>query len=244
MSKSKKNVIDPDESIAADGADAARLVVRSDSPPERDFEWTTAGIDGAWRYVNRLWRLTTEPAADKPLAAYGTPQPEGIAGAADKLLRLTHKTIRDVTDGLENFHFNKSVALIRELTNAAEDLTGSDAASAWVRRFALVTVVRLIAPMMPHVTEEIWAELGHSADGMLVNQPWPSFDPALTVDASVTMAVQVNGKLRATLELPRDISQADAEAAALADPAVQRVLEGRAPKKIILVPNRLINVVG
>ncbi len=244
MSKSKKNVIDPDEIIAAYGADAARLFVLSDSPPERDFEWTTAGIDGAWRYVNRLWRLTTEPGAEKPLATYGAPQPDGISGAADKLLRLTHKTIRDVTDGLENFHFNKSVALIRELTNAAEDLAGSDAASAWVRRFALVTVVRLIAPMMPHVTEEIWAELGHGAEGMLVNQPWPTFDPALTVDSSVTMAVQVNGKLRATLELPRDISQADAEAAALADPSVQRVLEGRAPKKIILVPNRLINVVG
>jgi leucyl-tRNA synthetase len=244
MSKSKKNVIDPDEIIGAYGADAARLFVLSDSPPERDFEWTTAGIDGAWRYVNRLWRLATEPAADKPLAAYAAALPDKIDGAADKLLRLTHKTIRDVTDGLEQFHFNKSVALIRELTNAAEDLTGTDAASAWVRRFALVTVIRLIAPMMPHVTEEIWAYLGHSPEGMLVNQPWPSFDPALTVDTSVTIALQVNGKMRGTLELPRDITQAAAESAALADASVQRALDGRAPKKIILVPNRLINVVG
>jgi leucyl-tRNA synthetase len=239
MSKSKKNVVDPEAIIAAYGADAARLFMMSDSPPDRDLEWTEAGIDGAWRYVARLHRMVTEPAV--PLPPPGTPAPASFGPGALALRKAVHRTVVAVGEDLARFHFNKAVARVRELTNAVGQASGAGADDAWALREALETLVRLTGPMMPHLGEELWAALGH--DRLLCDTPWPEADPALARDETATVAVQVNGKLRATLELPRGAPAADAEAAALADPAVLRAMDGKAPRKVIVVPDRIVNVV-
>jgi leucyl-tRNA synthetase len=240
MSKSKKNVVDPAGIIDGYGADAARLFMLSDSPPDRDLEWTEAGIDGAWRFINRLWRMITEPAV--PLAGVGAAVPAAAtAETAVALRRLIHKNIAGVSDDLEKFRFNKAVARVRELANALGDVNGSGPADGWVLREGFEALVRMVAPMMPHLAEELWRHLGHTT--MLADEPWPEADPALAVDDTATVAVQVNGKLRATLALPRDASREVAEAAALADPGVQKAMDGKPPRKVIVVPNRVINVV-
>ncbi len=221
------------------GADTARLYLLSDSPPERDLEWTDAGIEGAWRYVNRLWRLVTEPAVALPTA--GSDLPNELSPAADKARRFAHRTIAAVTDDLDKFRFNRGVARIRELTNMLEEVSGKGAGEAAALRFGLEAAVRLLGPMMPHLAEELWRQLGHQT--LLVNEAWPKADPALVTEDTMTVAVQVNGKLRGTLELPRNCDTAAAEAAALALPAVQRLLEGKKPRKVIVVPNRIVNVV-
>ena len=238
MSKSKRNVVDPAHIIATYGADTARLFMLSDSPPERDLEWTEAGIDGAWRYVNRLWRLVAG-AADL-LAAPGSPQP-ALAGEAERLHRMVHKTIAAVSDDLERFHFNKAVARIRELTNALGDLAAEDDGTRWVLREGLETVALLISPMMPHLAEEMWLSLGHAA--LVVDTPWPQAEAALLVEDSVTVAVQVNGKLRATIDLPKDADSRLAEETALAQAPVIAALSGKPPRKVVVVPNRIVNVV-
>ncbi|MBP2293891.1 leucine--tRNA ligase [Azospirillum rugosum] len=239
MSKSKKNVVDPAHIIGTYGADAARLFMLSDSPPERDLEWTEAGIDGAWRYINRLWRMVTEAPVALPTA--GSAKPDALSAKAEATRRLVHKTIAGVSEDLEKFRFNKAVARVRELSNALAELDGQGEGEAWVLREGFEAIVRLVGPMMPHLGEELWAQLGHTT--LLVNQPWPQADAALVVEDSVTVAVQVNGKLRATLELPRDMAKDAAEQTALADPNVQRALEGKPVRKVIVVPNRVINVV-
>ena len=238
MSKSKKNVVGLEAIVEEYGADTARLYLLSDSPPERDLEWTDAGIEGAWRYLNRLHRLVTEPPV--PLAARGTTMPQTLAPAADKARRATHRTVAAVTDHIEKFRFNSAVARIRELTNLLEEMSVGPGAGV-VMREGLEVAVRLVGPMMPHLAEELWQALGH--DRLLAEEAWPKADPALILEDSVTIAVQVNGKLRATIELPRDSAEAEAEAAALAQPPVQRAIDGKTPRKIIVVPNRIVNVV-
>jgi leucyl-tRNA synthetase len=238
MSKSRKNVVGLEAIVDGYGADTARLYLLSDSPPERDLEWTDAGIEGAWRYVNRLHRLATEPPV--PLAPPGSAPPPALSPAADKLRRAVHRAVAAVTDHIEKFRFNSAVARIRELTNLLEEAEDSEGAGA-VMREGVEAAVRLVGPMMPHLAEELWHELGHRS--LLADEAWPTFDPALIVEDTVTLAIQVNGKLRATVELARDGDQAAAEAAALAQPAVQRALDGKTPRKIIVVPNRIINVV-
>jgi leucyl-tRNA synthetase len=240
MSKSKKNVVDLDDIVDTYGADTARLYLMSDSPPERDLEWTDAGIEGSWRYVNRLWRLVSE--RDAPLPPPASAIPEQISPALDAIRRLIHKTIAAVTDDLDKFRFNRAVARIRELTNALEDLPAGDPGAGSVLREGLDTAVRLIGPMMPHLAEEMWQTLGHAE--LLADTPWPKADPDLARDEQVTIAVQVNGKLRATLDLPRDAATREVEEAALALPQVTRFLEGRTPKKIVVVPNRIVSVVA
>ncbi len=240
MSKSKKNVVDPAGIIETYGADTARLFMLSDSPPERDLDWTEAGIDGAFRYLNRLWRMVS--AALPALPARGAPAPQAFGSVAEKARRQTHKTVALVGDDLERFHFNKAVARIRELTNTLAELPAGELGAAWALREGLETVVRLIGPMMPHLGEELWSQLGHAT--LLVDTPWPQVDPALLVEDSVTVAVQVNGKLRGTIELPKDANAKDAEDAALAVPAVAAVLAGKPPRKVIVVPNRIVNVVA
>ena len=237
MSKSRKNVVDPENIIATYGADTARLFMLSDSPPERDLEWTEAGVDGAWRYLNRLWRMVTEPAS--PLAATDTPAPRD--GAHIETRRAIHKTIAGVTEDLERFHFNKAVARIRELTNALAEIEADPEAAA-VLREGLEAVVRLIGPMTPHLAEELWTQLGHAK--LLVETAWPEADPALTVDPDLTIAVQVNGKLRGTIQLARGSDKAAAERAALELPGVLRALEGKPVRKVIVVPDKVVNVVA
>ncbi|HEV2547948.1 MAG TPA: leucine--tRNA ligase [Stellaceae bacterium] len=238
MSKSKKNVVGLEAIVADFGADTARLYLLSDSPPERDLEWTDAGIEGAWRYVNRLYNLVTEPRI--ALAPAGAPLPNELAPNVDKARRAIHRAIAAVTDHIEKFRFNSAVARVRELTNALEEM-GEGAGAAQVFRQGIEVAVRLIGPMMPHLAEELWQALGHAT--LLADERWPEADLSLTIEDTVTIAVQVNGKLRATIELPRDGERAAAEAAALAQPAVQRAIAGKPARKIIIVPNRIINVV-
>ncbi len=245
MSKSKKNVVDPQNIIETYGADAARLFMMSDSPAERDLEWTTAGIDGAWRYINRLWRLVTEPGFD--LAAAGAARPDSFGEAATAIRRAAHKAAAGVGEDIEGFRFNSAVAKVRTFTNALGDAftgvakSGAGPDEAWAAREALEILAQLVQPVMPHLAQELWAQLGH--DDLLVDRPWPKADQSLVVDESVTVAVQVNGKLRATIQLPRDAANDAAQAAALAEEGVQKAMEGKTVRKVVVVPNRIVNVV-
>ncbi len=247
MSKSKKNVVPPARIIETYGADTARWFVLSDSPPERDMEWTEAGVEGAWRFTQRLWRIVTgwledHPALAKPANAGAS---VGANGAALALRRATHKAIAGVTDDIEKFRFNRAVARIYEYANTLAEVKAtdlSDPAGLAARREAAETLVLLIGPAMPHLAEELWQRLGHGT--LLAEAPWPEADPALVIDETATVAVQVNGKLRATIQLPRDVDKAEAERVALAEPAVAKALDGKPPKKVIVVPNRVINVVA
>jgi leucyl-tRNA synthetase len=239
MSKSKKNVIAPASIIDSYGADTARLFMLSDSPPERDLEWTEAGVEGAWRYINRLWRLASEPPVKLPPA--GTARPAQLSDEAEAAWRLVHKTIALVSESVETLRFNVAVAQIRTLSNALEALKGTGAGEAWALAEGLRLLVRLIGPMTPHLAEAMWAELG--GQGLLCDQPWPKADPALIVDDVIKIAVQVNGKLRATVDLKRDAADDEARAVALAAPNVVAAMAGKPPRKVIVVPNRIINVV-
>ncbi len=237
MSKSKKNTVDPHRIIETYGADAARLFMLSDSPPERDLEWTESGIEGAWRYLNRLWRL----AADAQSIPEG-PVPEKLDAAVLTVVRQIHRAIATVGDDIEKFRFNSAVARIRELTNAIatldRTLDGADA----VYRFGILTVAQLINPLMPHLAEEIWQSLGKKT--ILAKAPWPTFDPAMLEENTMTLAVQVNGKLRGTITMATDADKSACEAAALALPAVQKQLDGQAPRKVIVVPKKIVNIVA
>lgn len=239
MSKSKKNVVDPERIISTYGADTARLFMLSDSPPDRDLDWTDSGIDGIWRYVNRLWRMMTEPKA--VLVDIGSAQPV-LAKPIELVHRQIHKTISAVSDDLDNFHFNKAVARIRELSNALEGLSGEEDGTGWVLREGYEAIILLINPMCPHVAEELWSQLGHQTS--LIDQPWPVADAALLVDDSVTIGVQVNGKLRGTLDLAKDCPKDEVEQAALALEGVIKQLGGNPPRKVIVVPNRIVNIVA
>jgi len=231
MSKSKKNVIDPEDIIKTYGADTARWFMLSDSPPDRDLDWTEAGITGAWRFANRLWRLVANAADTLPA---GGPVSEN----AD-IRRAIHAAISGVTEDLEAFHFNRAVARVHELVNALADIDAQTDGAAL--REGLETVTLLIGPMMPHLAEELWRMLGHET--LVAETDWPEFDPDLLVQDTVKIAVQVRGKMRGTVEIASDADQAVAEAAALALPTVSAALDGDDVKKIIYVPNRIINVI-
>jgi leucyl-tRNA synthetase len=228
MSKSKKNVIGLQDVSMNYGVDAARLLVLSDSPPDRDVEWTEGGIEGAWKYVNRLWRLVTSAKLD----VKGTPD--------SAILGKTDRVIHEVTQNLDKFHFNKAVANLRELSNALEDFSakGGDGATL---RYGIESLIKLMNPVMPHLAEELWQKLGHQTQ--LTAEKWPEASPERLKTETVTIAIQVNGKLRATVTLPRDLDGKEAEKAALDEPTVQKAMEGKPARKIIVVPNRVINVV-
>jgi leucyl-tRNA synthetase len=239
MSKSKKNVVPPAEIIASYGADTARLFMLSDSPPERDLEWTESGVEGAWRYVNRLYRLASEPPVALPPP--GAPRPATFAPKAEAAWRATHKAIAAITEQIEALRFNVAVAQVRTLSNALEALDGTGEGEAWVLGESLRALCHLVAPMCPHLAEEMWVALGGT--GLLCERAWPAADPALLVDDTVKVAVQVNGKLRATIDLPRDAAEDAARAAALAAPNVAAAMAGKPLRKVIVVPNRIVNVV-
>ena len=222
MSKSKKNVVDPDAIIARHGADAVRWFMLSDSPPERDLPWSDAGIEGCARFVQRLWRL---------FSAYDA----GATGEDKGLDRKTHQTIAAVAADIEALGFNKAVARIYELTGATEKAAPSASRSAAIR-----ALVHLAAPMMPHLAEEAWQTIG---EGLIADAPWPEVDPALVVDDEVTIAIQHMGKLRDTLTAPKGASKEDLEALALASPNLQRSVNGAPIRKVVVVPDRLVNIV-
>ena len=239
MSKSRKNVVDPETIIKSYGADTARLFMLSDSPPDRDLDWTDAGIEGAWRYVNRLWRIVHQ--SQDSIAPIGSSCPDNLNEDAKYILKKIHRTIDSVTKDLEKFHFNKAVARIREFTNDLESFSSNSIESNWVRRKGLEVMVCLIGPMMPHLGEEMWHNLGHQT--LLVDAPWPETDLKLLVDETITIGVQVNGKLRGTIELPKDCHNETAEKEALSLETVKNFIGSKNIRKIIVVPNRIINVV-
>jgi leucyl-tRNA synthetase len=240
MSKSKKNVVDPIQIIADYGADVARWFVLSDSPPERDFEWTDAGVRGAWGSIQKLWALVeAAPAADDGPADSGEPL---------ELRRLAHRTVRDVTNGIEKFHFNVGIARMNELGNAlrkAEQSTLPGMATA--RREALRLFAQIAAPFAPHLAEECWALLGGpnaGENGMVATARWPTPDPALLVSDTVTLPVQINGKKRAEITVAASADPAAVEAAAREDDAVKQHLAGLTVRKVIVVPGRIVNIVA
>ena len=225
MSKSKKNVIDPDGYLATYGADAVRWFVLSDSPPERDLAWSDAGIEGAARFVQRVWRL-----ADTDSARTG----EG--SDADALRRSMARTIAGVTADIDRLQFNKAIARLYEFVTVIERQNAMT--QGW--REAVIALIQLVAPMAPHLAEEAWAALGQR--GLVVEAPWPVADATLLVDATVTIAIQVNGKLKDSFEAAKGAEKALVEAEALARDKIVRALAGVVPKKIIVVPDRLVNL--
>jgi leucyl-tRNA synthetase len=237
MSKSKRNVVDPEAISEAYGVDAARLFVLSDSPPDRDVQWTTGGIEGAWRFVNRVWNeFDTQP--DGPGGDVGADE------AAMELRRATHKLIKAVTDGIEGFRFNSSVARLYEFLNRlkAAPAEGASPAVLGARREALSVLARLISPFTPHLAEACWERLG--GEGMVVNAPWPVFDPALTADDEVVLPVQINGKRRGEIRVAVGAADADVQNIVLADEAVRRHLDGLTVRKVIVVKDRIVNIVA
>ncbi len=236
MSKSKRNTIDPQDILDTYGADAARLFILSDSPPDRDLEWTESGLEGAWRFVNRLYRLVSENKSAILSAPQGTP-----SDAALKLQQKAHQTISKVGEDIEAFHMNKAVARLRELNNAIEEFK-PQAGDTAIYREAIEFLLRGFNPMIPHITEELWAELGNAT--LLVATPWPVANADFLVEDSITIGVQINGKLRTTITLPINAAAAEAEKIAMADASVARALEGKTIRKIIVVPNKIVNVVA
>jgi leucyl-tRNA synthetase len=256
MSKSKRNTIDPDEIIATYGADVARWFMLSDSPPERDVEWTERGVQGAWRFAQRLWRLAGEAGE----IAQGAPaeRPAAFGPPALKLRKATHRALFAVTADIEKLHFNVCVAHIYEFANTLNavigdmgsedgaDLAAETGAIAtpdfrWAMREAVNVLVQLFAPMMPHLAEECWASLGHPT--LVAQTPWPQLEPDLLIENTVTLPVQINGKKRAEVTVPRDAKPAEIEAAVLTLDAVKKALDGKRAKKVIVVPGRIVNVV-
>ncbi|MBY6135783.1 leucine--tRNA ligase [Nocardioides marinus] len=229
MSKSKNNVVDPLHIISSFGADTARWFVLSDSPPERDVEWTAAGAEAAYKHLNRVWNLNDRIAKMDPDAP----------GEGDEdLLREMHKAIRDVTLGVDSFGFNAAIAKLYAFTNTL----AKSKASAKVQKQAIMTLAQLMAPMTPHLAEDIWSHQG--GEGLCATAPWPVADEAMLVEDTVTLPIQINGKRRGEIEVAKDLDKAEVEKLALAHEVVQKALNGGAPKKIIVVPGRIVNVVA
>jgi leucyl-tRNA synthetase len=244
MSKSKKNTVDPDDIMGSYGADTARWFMLSDSPPERDVIWTEEGVQGAWRFVQRLWRLIGDAASIA--AAPNLPRPPVFSAEALALRKAAHRALSRVTEDIERLRFNVCVAHIYEFANAFGASLGSVESEPggdyrWAAREAADILVCLFNPMMPHLAEECWSVLGHTT--LVASERWPTLEPGLLIEDSITLPVQINGKKRADVTVPRDADKTEIEKAVLALEAVHRALEGRPPKKVIVVPGRIVNVV-
>ncbi|MDF2901343.1 MAG: leucine--tRNA ligase, partial [Phenylobacterium sp.] len=237
MSKSKRNTVAPGDIFEVYGVDAARLFVLSDSPPERDSIWSASGVEGAWRFVNRVWNeFDSQPAGPAP-APVADPK-------ADELRTFTHRTIKAVTEAIEGFRFNSGIARMYEFLNKLKEFPAEGATPAVLgaRHEALSAFARLISPFTPHLAEEAWARIG--GEGMVVSAPWPEFDPALTQDAVRILPVQVNGKRRGEISVAAGLEPAEVEKIVLDDPEIARRLEGLAIKKVIVVKDRIVNIVA
>ncbi|MFG6559393.1 leucine--tRNA ligase [Sulfitobacter sp. 1A15299] len=229
MSKSKKNVVDPLHIISNYGADTARWFVLSDSPPERDVEWTASGAEAAYKHLSRVWNICDR---------VGEMDREAAGTGDDELLRAMHKTIHDVTMGIESFGFNAAIAKLYAFTATLQKSKAGYAA----QREAIMTLAQLMSPMTPHLSEDIWAHQG--GEGLIAKAPWPKADEKMLVDDTVTLPIQINGKRRAEIQVPADMPKEEVEKTALAHEAVIRTLDGATPKKVIVVPGRIVNVVA
>ncbi|SEN71266.1 leucyl-tRNA synthetase [Pseudorhodobacter antarcticus] len=227
MSKSKKNVVDPMSIIATYGADTARWFVMSDSPPERDVEWTASGAEATAKFLGRVWTLSERVAA----------MPDAAGTGDDDLLRAMHRATQDVTRGIEGFAFNKAIAKLYEFTNTLSKSSAGKVAMAQAMR----TLAQLMQPMVPHLAEGVWAMQGGA--GLVTQAPWPVADPAMLVQDSVTLPIQINGKRRAEITVPADMPASEVEKLVLAEDAVVKFLAGQPVKKLIVVPGRIVNVV-
>jgi leucyl-tRNA synthetase len=232
MSKSKKNTVSPEDIFDAYGVDAARLFVLSDSPPERDVQWSTSGVEGAWRFTQRVW-AECDSLTDDIIA------PTDAQSAAD-IIKAAHKCVKFVTEGFGGFRFNSAIAKLYEflslLRNTDTTICGTEA-----KLEALKMFICLISPITPHLSEECWTRLGQT--GLIADHPWPRFDPLLALDDCYTLPVQINGKKRGELTVKTGATVEEIRELALADPAVSRQIEGKDIKKIIIVPSRILNFV-
>ena len=238
MSKSKRNAVDPMEIIDAYGADTARWFTLSDSPPDKEVIWTEAGVEGAHRFLQRVWRLVHE-------ADLSTIEMDGLAaaeGSALELRRTSHKTLANVTEAITNLRFNRAIAYIYEFVSSISAARGNQPADQAARREALQFLAHMMAPIVPHFAETIWQQMGH--DSLLSTAAWPTVETALTKDSQITLPIQINGKRRDEIAVDVDADAAEIEQLAIARDAVQRHLQGRAPKKVIVVPGRIVNIVG
>jgi leucyl-tRNA synthetase len=244
MSKSKRNTVDPDDIIATYGADVARWFMLSDSPPDRDVIWSDERVQGAARFVQRLWRLINESAS--VLAAAPEARPATFGPEALALRKAAHGALDRVSTGIERLHFNVCLAYIREFSNAFSEVLGRPGQPppdlAWAIREAAVILVQLFAPMMPHLAEEAWAVLGQP--GLVSEANWPQIERDLLVEDTVTLVVQVNGKKRGEVTVARTAQEVEIQAAVLALDAVKQALGSKTVRKIIVVPMRIVNVVG
>ena len=227
MSKSKNNVVDPVNIVDAFGADTARWFVLSDSPPERDVEWTASGAEAANKHLSRVYRVIDEIIKSN------------ISSNSDDetLSKEMHKTTHDVTQAIESFGFNAAIARLYSFTNSlAKSKAGTKA-----KLSAAKTLAQLMSPMTPHLSEEIWEKLGEK--NLVSREPWPTVDENLLSDDTITMPIQVNGKLRGQIEVQKDLEPSEIEILALAEETVQRAINGASPKKVVVVPGRIVNVV-
>jgi leucyl-tRNA synthetase len=234
MSKSKRNTVDPDEIISTYGADTARWFMLSDSPPERDVIWTEAGVQGAFKQTQRLWRLVCE--IERIVGAERPPAPAQYGDEAQRIRRIAHAALAKIEDEIERLRFNVCIATIYELAN---ELTAAVGAIDEARLGDIL--VHCFAPMMPHLAEECWEALGHKT--FVAQSPWPVADRRLIVSADITYVVQVNGKKRGELVIERDAGPERVEPAALALDAVVRAMDNKRPRRVIIVPHRIVNVV-
>jgi leucyl-tRNA synthetase len=245
MSKSKRNTVDPDDIIDSYGADTARWFMLSDSPPERDVIWTEEGVQGAGRMVQRLWRLVHEAA--EVAAPADAPRPASFSEPALALRKAAHRALAEVSEDIERLRFNVCVAHIYGFANTFQtSLASLESAPMadyrWAVREAVDILVRLFHPMMPHLAEECWVALGHKT--LVASEPWPKLEPDLLVENMITLPVQINGKKRGDVTVARNAAKTEIETAVLALDAVKRALDGKPPKKVIVVPQRIVNVVA
>ena len=236
MSKSKRNVVDPELIINSFGADTARLFMLSDSPPERDLEWTESGVEGAHRFIQKIWRLKDKLSGEMDLSELDQLSETGKAS-----LRIIHQSIASISNDIERFALNRCVAQLHILVNAISDLKTDDKATNQVRDFGIRTLAQLLSPFSPHISEEIWQAADQT--GLVADADWPEADESWLVADEIEIGIQVNGKLRGTIHLPVDCDKDEAEEKALAHSSIVKYLEGKPPRKVIVVPNRIINVV-